>query len=195
MPHGPGPCYVSCSRCVVRCGSGVKRFNSQNLRFWPENPLKSFWAKNIARKVKIPGVGRSSQIDSDDSVVIATLSTKRRSTVLRIDRQSGETIWNVEISCGPTKQQHKCDTGSSNLPATDCSRVNYSASARKKMGLPAVDWHGGIECATSACSNESEHGVVSPINFDQLMSDLIRWNRLPACRQVGSLSHLIPARP
>ncbi len=115
--------------------------------------------------MKIPGVGRSSQIDSDDSVVIETLSTKRRSTVLRIDRQSGETIWNVEISCVPTKQQHECDTGSSNLPAADGSRVNGSASAREKMGLPAVDWNGGIECAKSACGNESEHGILSSMSF------------------------------
>ncbi len=65
-------------------------------------PSKGYLTQKLGGKVGIPRNGRSSPNDSGDSVLVATsLTDTHDQRLIRIDRQSGEINWNVEIHCGP----------------------------------------------------------------------------------------------
>ena len=128
-------------------------------------PLEWSPTKNIRWKVAIPGDGRSSPIVSGDSVFVTTsLPGTQSRRLMRLDRELGAVVWDIEVHCGPIEQQHKFNTSASSTPATDSKRIYTMFVDDEKMMVAAVGWDGKIEWQVSPGSYSSKHGLAaSPV--------------------------------
>jgi len=134
----------------------------------PEAPLEWSATKNIQWKTAIPGDGRSSPIVIKDSIfVTSALPESQSRRLIRVDRESGKLIWDVEVHCGPIEQQHKFNTSASSTPASDGSRIYTIFVDDEKMVVSAVNWDGKIEWQIIPGTFMSKHGLAaSPVICD-----------------------------
>ena len=130
-----------------------------------ELPLTWSPTENIRWKVAIPGNGRSSPIVCRDSVFVTTMVPDSLSRQLvRIDRESGEIVWNVEVHRGPIEKQHRQNTSASSTPATDGKRIYCAFVDDEKMVVSAVDWDGKTVWSISPGNFFALHGfAASPV--------------------------------
>ena len=133
-----------------------------------EGPTTWSSTENISWKIAIPGEGRSSPIICKDSVFLTTSmidSLSRR--LIRIDRESGSIVWDIEVHQGPIEKQHRQNTCASSTPATDGERIYCAFVDDQKMVVAAVDWEGKIVWSISPGSFYASHGfAASPVLCD-----------------------------
>jgi outer membrane protein assembly factor BamB len=136
---------------------------AEALRFWPEwrgplgtgeapqaTPVRE-WSStsNIAWKVAVPGVGKSSPVVWNDLVVLTTAVPKDESadpelewTVLAYGRKDGTLRWRRIVRTGrPHEGHHKDGTFASGSALTDGSRIYAFLGSR---GLYALDLKGNV---------------------------------------------------
>jgi outer membrane protein assembly factor BamB len=125
-------------------------------------------SENIRWKLAIPGEGRSSPIVCKDSVFVTTSLTEPLSRrLIRIDRDSGSMLWDVEVHRGPTEKQHRQNTSASSTPATDGQRIYCAFVDDRKMVVSAVDWDGKIVWTVTPGGYFASHGfAASPVLCD-----------------------------
>lgn len=122
-------------------------------------PLTWSTTENIRWKVAIPGDGRSSPIVCKDSVFVTTsLNDILSRRLIRIDRDAGKVLWDIEIHQGPIEKQHRQNTSASSTPATDGKRIYCAFVDDRKMVVSAVDWDGKIVWSVSPGSYFASHG-------------------------------------
>ena len=131
-------------------------------------PTKWSTKENIRWKLEIPGEGRSSPIVCKDSVFVTTSHAENLSRrLIRIDREAGKIVWNVEVHLGPIEKQHRQNTSASSTPATDGKRIYCAFVDDQKMVVSAVDWDGKIVWSVSPGSFYASHGfAASPVLCD-----------------------------
>ena len=131
-------------------------------------PTKWSTEENIRWKLEVPGEGRSSPIVCRDSVFVTTSHTETLSRrLIRIDRETGKFVWNVEVHQGPIEKQHRQNTSASSTPATDGKRIYCAFVDNQKMVVSAVDWDGKIVWSVSPGSFYASHGfAASPVLCD-----------------------------
>lgn len=133
------------------------------LRFWPEwrgplgtgeaphaTPVRE-WSgtTNVAWKVAVPGVGKSSPVVWNDLVVLTTAVPKDASadpelewTVLAYGRKDGAVRWRRVVRTGrPHEGHHKDGTFASGSALTDGTRIYAFLGSR---GLYALDMKGNV---------------------------------------------------
>lgn len=135
----------------------------QALRFWPEwrgplgtgeapqaTPPRTWSAtSNVAWKVAVPGVGKSSPVVWNDLVILTTAVPKDDSadpelewTVLAYGRADGAVKWRRVVRTGrPHEGHHKDGTFASGSALTDGTRVYAFLGSR---GLYALDLKGAV---------------------------------------------------
>lgn len=125
-------------------------------------------SENIRWKLAIPGEGRSSPIVCKDSVFVTTSLTEPLSRrLIRIDRDTGRMVWDVEVHRGPTEKQHRQNTSASSTPATDGQRIYCAFVDDRKMVVSAVDWDGKIVWTVTPGGYFASHGfAASPVLCD-----------------------------
>jgi outer membrane protein assembly factor BamB len=139
------------------------RSSPEAQRFWPEwrGPLGSGeaphatppreWSatKNIAWKIDVPGIGKSSPIVWDDLVIVTSAVPKDASadpelewTVLAYGRADGAVKWRRILKTGrPHEGHHKDGTFASGSALTDGTRIYAFLGSR---GLHALDMKGAV---------------------------------------------------
>jgi outer membrane protein assembly factor BamB len=139
------------------------RSSPEAQRFWPEwrgplgtgeapqaTPPREWSAtKNIAWKVALPGIGKSSPIVWGDMVVLTTAVPKDASvdpelewTVLAYGRADGAVRWRRVVRTGkPHEGHHKDGTFASGSALTDGTRIYAFLGSR---GLYALDMKGAV---------------------------------------------------
>ena len=134
------------------------------------NDIPTQWSatENIRWKLAIPGDGRASPIVCKDSVFVTTSIVDTLSRrLIRIDRDSGKIIWDVQVHQGPIEKQHRQNTSASSTPATDGERIYCAFVDDQKMVISAVDWDGKIVWSVSPGSFYASHGfAASPVLCD-----------------------------
>lgn len=136
---------------------------AEALRFWPEwrgplgtgeaphaTPVRE-WSgtTNVAWKVAVPGVGKSSPVIWNDLVVLTTAVPKDGSadpelewTVLAYGRKDGAVRWRRVVRTGrPHEGHHKDGTFASGSALTDGTRIYAFLGSR---GLYALDMKGNV---------------------------------------------------
>lgn len=133
-----------------------------------EAPTSWTTTENISWKTPIPGDGRSSPIVCGDSVFVTTSQNESLSRrLIRLDRNSGSIIWDVEVHSGAIEKQHKFNTCASSTPATDGTRIYCVFVDDKKMVVSAVNWDGKIAWSVSPGGFYASHGfAASPVLCD-----------------------------
>jgi outer membrane protein assembly factor BamB len=80
----------------------------------PESPLPIRWSQNdhIAWRIPLPGKGASSPVVVGDRIYLTTKTDDTGLHVLAIDRQTGQTLWDREVSQGklPAHNLHNMAT-------------------------------------------------------------------------------------
>lgn len=124
--------------------------------------------ENIRWKSSIPGDGRSSPIVCKDSVFVTTsLPGTLSRRLIRLNRDSGTIVWDLEVHLGPLEKQHKFNTSASSTPATDGNRIYCAFVDDQKMVVSAIDWDGKIIWSMSPGSFYASHGfAASPVLCD-----------------------------
>jgi outer membrane protein assembly factor BamB len=76
--------------------------------------------KNIAWKTPIPGKGHASPIVWEDSIfLVSCLKEKKERILLRLDRKSGQVIWQKTVVKSLLESKHNLNSYASSTPATD----------------------------------------------------------------------------
>jgi outer membrane protein assembly factor BamB len=134
----------------------------------PDIPTTWSTTENICWKSSIPGDGRSSPIVCRDSVFVATwLPDTLSRRLIRLDRNSGAIVWDVDVHSGPIEKQHKFNTSASSTPATDGNRIYCVFVDDEKMVVSAIDWDGKTVWSVSPGSFYASHGfAASPVLCD-----------------------------
>ncbi len=141
-------------------GDGVSRESTA--------PLKWSDSENIRWKSPIPGRGLSSPIVVGDAIFVTTFMAENDSRrLIKIDKTSGECLWNIELHKGPVEQQHRFNSCASSTPASDGDRVYCLTVDDQKMWVTAVDFDGKQCWKVSPGTFGSQHGfAASPVLFD-----------------------------
>ena len=133
-----------------------------------EIPTTWSTTENIDWKTPIPGDGRSSPIVCKDSVFVTTaLQSTLSRRLIRMNRDTGAVVWNIEVHNGAIEKQHRMNTSASSTPAADENRIYCVFVDDEKMVVSAVDWDGKIVWSTSPGGFFASHGfAASPVLYD-----------------------------
>ena len=131
-------------------------------------PLTWSETENIRWKSPMPGRGLSSPIVVGEAVFLTTFMAEQNSRrLIKLDRGSGDIVWNVELHQGPVEKQHRFNSCASSTPAADNQCVYCLTVDDEKMWVVAVDFDGKQRWKVSPGSFGSQHGfAASPIICD-----------------------------
>lgn len=131
-------------------------------------PLEWGPEKNVLWKTELPGKGHSSATVVGDRVFV-TYSNRQASTqsLIAIERNSGEVVWNTEIHKGRLPGIHGKNTHASATCACDGERVFTAFYVDDSIYVSAVDLDGNILWQTKAGGFNAQHGYgASPVVYD-----------------------------
>lgn len=130
-------------------------------------PLTWSSTENIAWKLPLPGIGRSSPIVWGDRVfVTASDESDQSRRVICANARTGELLWNIPVHHGPPGKMHKFNTPASSTPATDGERIYAAFIDDQGMSVSAVDMQGNIVWSVCPGTFHSSHGFsASPVIY------------------------------
>ncbi len=151
-----------------------------------EKGVPTQWSatSNIRWKTTIPGEGWSSPIVFADRVFVTTATEGGESLhVIRLDRRSGEVVWDTEIARQEAGHKQRFNSYASSTPATDGERVYTIACDGRIL---AVDMNGKIEWTNEEFDYYSEHGLaISPVLYEDLVIVAFDWSGRPPETELG----------
>jgi outer membrane protein assembly factor BamB len=140
-----------------------------------EKSLPTIWSatENIAWKTAVEGEGWSSPIVWDKHVFVTAATKKGTSArVIALDRDSGKTLWDVEVFQQPTPRKQPQNSYATPTPCTDGQFV-YAFFG--PGGAAAVSFDGKVKWTNTDNSFYSQHGLgSSPILYKDLF--ILPWD-------------------
>ena len=142
---------------------GIAKYQSVPQR-WSEET-------NIIWKVELPGKGHASPIVVEDRIFLPYANHENSTlSMLCLDRDSGNPLWNKEIHRGPFMHMHKKNSQASATPAWDGSHVFVAFMIDEGIYVTALDRDGSIVWQTRAGNFDSKHGYgSSPVLYKSLV--------------------------
>ena len=139
---------------------------------------------NVRWKTAIPGEGWSSPIVFADRIFVTTATDGGESLhLIRLDRRSGEVVWDREIARQEAGHKQRFNSYASSTPATDGERIYTIACDGRIL---AVDMDGKIEWTNEEFDYYSEHGLaISPVLYEDLVIVAFDWSGRPPDSKLG----------
>jgi outer membrane protein assembly factor BamB len=134
-------------------------------------PLRWSDTENTKWKVKLDYTGHSSPIIWDNAIFyVGTDQEDQRRMLVRLDRESGKTVWKKTVVASPLEKKHKLNSWSSSTPVTDGKRVFVSFLDKQDMLVSAWDMDGNELWTKRPGQFSSKHGYCSsPVLFRELV--------------------------
>ncbi len=130
-------------------------------------PLEWSESKNVRWKISIPGVGHSSPIVWNDAIFVTTAMVEQQTRhLLKIDRETGEILWNRLIATAPIEVMHRDNTPASATPITDGQHVFVAFSVEDKILVASLDFAGQFVWQTNPGTFLSQHGFCTNLVLD-----------------------------
>lgn len=118
--------------------------------------------EGIRWKAAIPGRGHSSPIIVGDAIfVTSAIEEEEKRVLLRIDRGTGEILWQRDVLEAPLEQLHPLNSYSSSTPSSDGERVYVSFLDREQVYIAAYDLDGNRVWEVRPGAFSSKHGYCS----------------------------------
>lgn len=134
-----------------------------------ETALPLTWSdsENIHWKIDLFGVGHSSPIVWGDSIFVTSCDPDQLTRhLLRIDRETGKTLWDCVIATAPIEPMHRDNTPASTTPVTDGEHVFVSFCDNDWLLVAAVDFKGKMVWKVHPGSFAASHGYSSALVLD-----------------------------
>lgn len=151
-----------------------------------EKGVPTEWSatSNVRWKTEIPGVGWSSPVVFADRIFVTTATEGGESLhLIRLDRRSGEVVWDREIARQEAGHKQRFNSYASSTPATDGERIYAIACDGRIM---AIDMDGKIEWTNEEFDYYSEHGLaISPVLYEDLVIVAFDWSGRPPDSKLG----------
>lgn len=133
--------------------------------------------ENVAWKVPIPGTGHSSPVVSKGRVFVTTClqdegakGDPKRRQLLCLDRDTGKTLWTVDVLAAKLEPKHGLNSYASSTPVTDGERVYVTFHDQPKLRVVCYDFAGQKLWDESPGEFHSVHGFSSsPLLFKDLL--------------------------
>lgn len=125
-------------------------------------PLSWSLKDHLKWKVKIPGKGHATPVIWDEALFLVSANeASGERNLLRLDRKTGEVVWNKTVLETPFEGIHHKNSRASSTPATDGERVYVSFLDEDKMFIAAYDFAGEKLWETRPGTFASVHGYCS----------------------------------
>ncbi len=159
-------------------GPGILPLRAENWPGWrgptrdghtTEQNLPVRWSatENVLWKVPVGGSGHSSPIVWEKAVFITTCYTDSLSRrLLKIDRDTGELLWDREIAVSPIEEMHRDNSPASATPVTDGKHVYVVFLVNGGLEVTAIDFAGDKAWTKRVGSFEASHGFCSNLVLD-----------------------------
>lgn len=134
-----------------------------------ETALPLTWSdsENIHWKIDLSGVGHSSPIVWGDSIFVTSADPDQLTRhLLRIDRETGKTLWDCVIATAPLEPMHRDNTPASTTPVTDGEHVFVSFCDDDRLLVAAVDFNGKTAWKVYPGSFAASHGYSTALVLD-----------------------------
>lgn len=131
-------------------------------------PLEWNKAHNVHWKIAIPGIGYSSPIIWENTIFLTTCVLEDETRhLLKIDRETGATVWDRVVAKSPIEQMHRDNTPASATPCTDGRLVYITFIVHGQLWVAAYDFDGHKAWERTLGGFESAHGFSTSLILDE----------------------------
>jgi hypothetical protein len=130
-------------------------------------PVRWSETEHVLWKIPIAGSGHSSPIVWKESVFLTTCYTETMSRrLLKIDRKTGDVLWDREIAVSPIEEMHRDNSPASATPVTDGELVFVVFLVNGGLEVSAIDFAGEIVWSRRVGTFEASHGFCTNLVLD-----------------------------
>lgn len=132
----------------------------------PEENIPVRWShsENVHWRIAIDGVGHSSPIVWENSIFLTSCNETNQSRHLcRVDRETGQIVWNRQLAHSPIEQMHRDNSAASATPVTDGKNVYVVFVVDDSLEVQAVDFDGHVVWSKRIGSFSASHGFCTSL--------------------------------
>lgn len=130
-------------------------------------PVRWSETENVHWRIQVPGDGHSSPIVWENSIFVTTsVADDLSRRLIRVDRETGNIVWNHVVATGPAEKMHRDNTSASATPVTDGKIVYVSFCVDGKLLVAAYSFGGELIWLVEPGTFASEHGYSTGLVLD-----------------------------